>query len=108
MAELVWTGRFEADVQRIYEQLEERQPDAGDGFYRRLLFELQLLETFPQLGSSWNHTPVRRLLVERRRYAVLYTAESRGVLLHTLLDLHEDPIHLERIVRHITQGLRPS
>lgn len=50
MPELVWSGRFDADVQAIYEWLEEQREGRGDVFYRQLLTELDQLTQ--QLSSS--------------------------------------------------------
>ena len=105
MYELVWSGRFEADVQSIYEWLEERNDGAGDRFYRKLLSDLEQLKKYPWSGSRTENSNARRLLVIDGRYAAIHTVEYRGIILQTLFDQQQDPAIRIRIVRQITGGL---
>ena len=105
MHELVWSGRFEADVQSIYEWLEERNDGAGDRFYSRLLSDLEQLKKYPWSGSRTEDSNARQLLVIGERYAAIYTVEHRGVILQALFDQRQDPAVRIRIVRQITGGL---
>jgi len=96
MDDLVWTLAAECDVQAIYERVERREEGSGDMFYDELLKVLRLLEKFPQLGSSLQHRRVRRLLVYNRNYGLFYVPEKRGVILHALFDLRQDPELIRR------------
>lgn len=42
-----------------------------------------------------------------RNVGLIYRIESRGIVLHTLFDLREDPRHAERLLDELSRGLRP-
>ena len=105
MGELVWSDRFDAEVQSIYEWLEERNEGSGDEFYRSLLTELNQLVRHPWSGSRIKDSNARHLLVVGRWYAVIHTVEHRGIILQALFDQRRNPEVLARAVREITGGL---
>lgn len=105
MAELVWSDRFDADVQAIFEWLEERTEGSGDEFYRSLLVDLNLLARHPWSGSRIKNSNARHLLVVGRRYAAIHTVEHRGIILQTLFDQRRDPAVLALLIRQVTGGL---
>ena len=105
MAELVWSNRFDADVQAIYGWLEERNEGGGDECYANLLSDLNQLVRHPWSGSRIKNSNARHLLVVGRRYAAIHTVEDRGIILQTLFDQRRDPEILARLVREITGGL---
>ena len=105
MPELVWSDRFDSDVQKIYEWLEERTEGAGDGFYGNLLSDLNQLAAHPWSGSRIKNSNARHLLVVDRQYAAIHTVEHRGIILQTLFDQRRDPEILARLAREITGGL---
>lgn len=96
MDDLVWTLAAESDVQVIYGRLEQHEEGSGDMFYGELLKVIRLLGKFPHLGSSLQHRRVRRVLVYNRNYGLFYVSEKRGVILHALLDLRQDPELIRR------------
>jgi plasmid stabilization system protein ParE len=101
MKPLVWTQIIDADIQEIYERLEHRQEDAGDLFYRQLLKTVETLSEQPYLGKVVFGEHVRQMLVYRRKFGIFYTVESRGLILHRLLDLRQDPARIEHYLRQI-------
>ena len=105
MHELVWTGRFDTEVQRIYERCEDSRAGGGDRFYGDLLAHLRQLENHPQSGSRLKGTSLRHLLVINKRYGVIHRVEPRGVILHTIFDQRRDPAELARIIREITREI---
>lgn len=106
MRELVWLASFETDVQAEYERREELQPDAGDVFYVRLRADLGQLAYFPLSGARLEQTALRRLLVLRRRFAVIYVPEARRIMLHLLLDQVADPAFNARRIRSVMRRLK--
>ncbi|MEN3940241.1 type II toxin-antitoxin system RelE/ParE family toxin [Prosthecobacter sp. SYSU 5D2] len=96
MDDLVWTLAAENDVQAIYERLELREDGAGDLFYDEILKTVRLLQRFPLLGPGLEHRRLRRVLVYNRNYGLFYVSESRGVVLHALLDLRQAPEMIKR------------
>ncbi|GEP45261.1 type II toxin-antitoxin system RelE/ParE family toxin [Brevifollis gellanilyticus] len=99
--DVVWTLAVEADVQAIYEDYEQREEGAGDVFYADLLNCVQLLARHPLLGSSLKNRRLRRVLVYNRHFGLFYVPESRGVVLHALIDLRRDPEMLARRLRDL-------
>jgi len=96
MTEVVWTLGAEADVQAIYKRLESWEEGMGDRFYAEILACLRLLEAFPKIGPVVHQEKVRRVLVFNRNYGLFYVPESRGIVLHALLDLRIDPEDVRR------------
>jgi len=97
----VWTFGAEADVQRVYERFELLEEGAGDRFYTEVLSSVRLLEAFPHIGSVVHREKVRRVLVFNRHHGLFYTVEGRGVILHALLDLRQNPAAIMRRLREI-------
>ena len=104
MAEQVWTGRFDREVQNAFARFEERNEDAGVRFHERLCHELARLENFPRLMRV-GRAGLRRLSIATTYFCVIYRSEPRGIVLHALIDLRQDPESIERIIREITEGL---
>jgi plasmid stabilization system protein ParE len=88
---LVWTLGAEVDVQQLYERLEAWDEGSGDRFYAEVLTAVKMLETFPHIGPLVHRGKVRRVLVFNRHYGLYYVIENRGLILHALLDLRQDP-----------------
>ncbi len=97
----LWTFGGEADVQRIYERLESWEEGAGDRFYDEVLSSVEVLEAFPHIGPVVHRGKVRRVLVFNRHYGLFYVVESRGIVLHALLDLRQDPHTIMRRLRDV-------
>ena len=87
----VWTLGAEADAQRLYEQQENWEEGTGDHFFEEVLSSVQLLEAFPEIGPVVHRSNIRRVLVFNRHFGLFYAVESRGIILHALLDLRQDP-----------------
>ena len=94
--DVVWTLAAELDLQAIYEAKELQEEGAGDGFYAEVLRSTNLLARFPHLGSALIHRRLRRVLVYNRHYGLFYVPEARGLVLHALLDLRQDPQTIAR------------
>ena len=91
MNDAVWTLGAEADVQRIYERMELWEDGAGDRFYDEVLTAIRLLQEFPHIGPVVHRGDIRRVIVFNRNYGLFYRPEPRGIILHALLDLRQDP-----------------
>jgi plasmid stabilization system protein ParE len=101
MKEPVWTQKFDTDLQEIYQRLETWQEDAGDAFYIDVLETIETLCVHPFIGALVRGEHMRRILVHRRKFGIFYTVESRGLILHRLLDLRQDPDRIEYSLRQI-------
>ena len=60
-----------------------------------------MLEAFPHIGPLVHRGKVRRVLVFNRFYGLFYVVENRGLILHALLDLRQDPESVMRRLRGI-------
>ncbi len=87
----VWTLGAETDAQRLYEQQETREEGTGDHFYEEVLSSVRLLEVFPEVGPVVHRGKIRCVLVFKRHFGLFYVVERRGIILHALLDLRQNP-----------------
>ncbi len=97
-APVVILSGAETDVQRIYNRLTNYRDGAGEEFLDRLGGIFRLLEAFPELGLP-RQLGFRRILVPGHVYGVYYQIEARGVMVHAVADLRQDPAALEKILR---------
>src|SRR3954462_3600576 len=100
MREVVWTRGAEADLQSIYDKLEEFSPGTGDRFLELIDAAIELLRQFPEMARMFEE-PFRRLVVKDGRHGSFYTIEARGIILHAVADLRRDPEELRRRFRKI-------
>jgi plasmid stabilization system protein ParE len=96
MTGVVWTLGAEADVQAIYERLESWEEGTGDRFYSEVLTGVGLLTAFPRIGPIVHCDKVRRVLVFNRNFGLFYVPENRGIVIHALLDLRQNPKAIDR------------
>ncbi|MBB5033850.1 hypothetical protein [Prosthecobacter vanneervenii] len=66
-----------------------------------MLSSIRLLEVFPEIGPVVYRGNIRRVLVFRRHFGLFYVVEDRGIILHALLDLRQDPQSIMRRLRSI-------
>lgn len=97
-APVVILSGAEADVQRIYNRLTDYRDGAGEEFLDRLDGVVRLLESFPELGRP-RAMGFRRILVPGHVYGVFYQIETKGVMVHAVADLRQDPAWLEKTLR---------
>jgi plasmid stabilization system protein ParE len=67
----------------------------ADDFLEMVERALALLLVFPELGPVCLH-PFRRYLLRDRNLGIFHTFEGRGVFVHALCDLRQDPAQLRR------------
>jgi len=88
--EIVWTWAAEADLQRFFVEAEDLHEGRGIELLTQVETATALLAQFPRLAPSWRF-PVRRLLIKRRKLALFYVPESRGVIIIGVADIRRDP-----------------
>lgn len=90
--EIVWTSGAEADLQRLYEQMNDHHLVVSR-LYEPLDHVLSLLADFPSLGARVSGTRrVRRVLAGPKMcYGLFYVEEARRIMIHVLVDLRQDP-----------------
>jgi plasmid stabilization system protein ParE len=88
--EIVWTWAAEADLQRFFAEAEDIQEGRGVELLTQVETATALLAQFPRMASSWRF-PVRRLMIKRRKLALFYVPESRGIVIIGIADIRCDP-----------------
>ena len=88
----------ESDIQRIYNRLSNRRDGAGDDFMDQLGSVIRQLEAFPE-SAPQRMLGFRRALVPGYVHGVYYQIEPRGIMVHLLADLRQDPDMLQKTLR---------
>jgi plasmid stabilization system protein ParE len=105
--EIIWTLGAEQDLLLLYRQMEALSGDDDDlplRLLRRPLMQgLKLLSENPSLGRRLaQRSNVRRLLIGPDfRHGLFYVVETRGIIVHALLDLRQDPALILRRLKGI-------
>jgi plasmid stabilization system protein ParE len=95
--EIVWTSGAERDLLEIYQWLFESFSDDARLIDQALRVPLDsavgLLQHHPEAGASVRGSKGFRrwLLGPQRRYGLFYVVEKRGLIIHALIDLRQDP-----------------
>ena len=97
MKEIVWTAGAGRELQEIYEQAEDFQETRGGQLINEVQRMLALLSAQPEMGTSFEK-PTRKLLIARR-YGVIYSVESRGVVILAFVDMRRDLEPLRNRIR---------
>lgn len=95
---IVILGGAESDLQRIYGRLTSFRDGAGDEFMDCVEGVFRRLEDFPE-SSPLRRLGFRRALVPGYVYGIFYQIETRGIMVHAVADLRQDPEWLERTLR---------
>ncbi|MBB5034137.1 type II toxin-antitoxin system RelE/ParE family toxin [Prosthecobacter vanneervenii] len=80
----------ESDIQHIYNRLSDQRDGAGDDFMEQLGGVIRQLEIFPQ-SAPQRMLGFRRALVPGYVYGLYYQIEPRGIMVHLIADLRQDP-----------------
>ena len=97
MIDLIVLRRAEADVQRIYNRLEDFQTGRGEEFLRRIDLAFERLQHFPELGASY-HAGYRRLLLGQLPFGIFYRVEGNRLIIVTAASLRQDPSAIRAIL----------
>ena len=90
MREVIWVAGADADLQANFDFLEERQPGRGLRFLDEINDELACLREYPE-GRPKKPAPFRKQWIPDSPFAIFYTNEARGVIVHAILDLRQEP-----------------
>ena len=85
---------------RIFAQLEDYREGAGERFALSLDATLQNLRIHPELAPVFDH-PMRRLVVGATGYGLFYTVEQRGLIIHALVHLSQNPASIRAKIRRL-------
>ena len=99
-------ARADADFQRLYEVREDYSEGLGDRLQIEVVRVLDLMQVFPARWRMIHPAGFRRAMVGNT-LGLLYRIEPRGIVLHAIFDLREDPRRFERLLDELSRGLRP-
>ena len=85
---------------RIFAALDEVRVGAGERFTRVLDVTLQNLRRHPQMAPVFER-PMRRLVAGNSGYGLFYTVEARGIIVHALLHLSQNPEAIRERIREM-------
>lgn len=97
MIELIILLRAEADIQRIFNRLEDYQARRGEEFLRRLDFAFAQLQRFPELAPVY-YAGYRRLLLGQLPFGIFYRVEGNRLIIVTMASLKHDPATIRAIL----------
>jgi plasmid stabilization system protein ParE len=100
MREVVWTRGAEADLLDLYQRLDETNSESALRLLQLIDAAVELLRQFPEMARMYD-SPVRRLVIRDGRHGLFYTVEARGVILHAVADLRDNPEDLKRRFRRL-------
>lgn len=88
MIEVIVLPSVEANVQEHYNRLAERAGfSVADEWSEMLDDGLALLQEHPAIGPVYPPLrPLRRLVLDDERYALIYAIEGRRVMVHAVVD----------------------
>ena len=90
MREVLWLAGADDELQEIFNLLEARREGRGREFMKAVENELAWLRDFPESRPP-HLAPFRQRRVPDTPYGIFYTSEARGLIVHALLDLRQDP-----------------
>lgn len=97
MKEIIWTAGAGRELQEVYEHLEDARENSGVSLIEEVQRMLVLLSEQPHMGSYFEK-PTRKLLIAHR-YGIIYSPESRGVVILAFVDLRRDLQPLRNRIR---------
>ena len=99
-------ARADADFQRLYNVREDYSEGWGDRLQDEVVRVLDLMQVFPARWRMIHPAGFRRAIIGDT-LGLFYRIESRGIVLHAMFDLREDPRHFERLLDELSRDLRP-
>src|SRR5438105_801398 len=100
MPEIVWKRGAEDDLLSVHANLEEQRTGAGDRFTEKLDAVLENVRQAPRIAPLFD-SPMRRLVVGNTGYGLFYTVENRGIIVHALIHLSQNPMSIRAKIRRL-------
>jgi plasmid stabilization system protein ParE len=100
MPEIVWKQGAESDLLQIFADFEEYSEGAGRRFVQKLDFTLTNLRAHPEMAPMFEE-PVRRLVIGSTGYGLFYSVETRGIIVHALTHLSQNPETIRERIRRL-------
>ena len=100
MPEIIWKVGAQNDLLSIMTELDEFSSAAVNRLYRSIESGLEQLKSLPNLAPIYERQS-RRLVLGKTAYGLIYTVEARGIIIHTIAHLGQDPKALRERVRRL-------
>lgn len=105
--EIVWTAGAERDLLEIHQQLldalEEDPALAARVLEKPLESSLELIREYPAIAPKIRGSQrLRRALFgPGNHYGLFYSVENRGIIIHALLDLKQNPAWIRKRLQNL-------
>lgn len=102
LREVIWKSGAESDLQNLFAGLLDLlggdENAVSQLLERPLEDSLEVICRFPEIAPRVDsHTNLRRSIFGRaRRYGLFYSAETKRVIIHAVVDLRQDPEIISR------------
>jgi len=100
MPEIIWKQGAESDLLQIFSNLEDFSEGTGERFVRKLDSTLENLKIHPGIAPPFEG-PVRRLVIGSSGYGLFYSVETRGIIVHALVHLSQNPETIREKIRRL-------
>lgn len=100
MPEIVWKVGAEDDLLRVFSQLEDSSPGAGERFVLKLDHTLDHVRRNPEMAPVFE-PPARRLIVGTTGFGLFYSVDHRGIIVHALVHLSQSPASIREKIRRL-------
>ncbi len=100
--DVIWSAGAERDLLEIhqlwFDLLDQDDSRITEVLELPLHSALRLLAEHPEIGVKVRGAPAMRrwLMGPQRRYGLFYVVESRGIVIHAMLDLRQSPEHIRK------------
>jgi plasmid stabilization system protein ParE len=95
MSEVVMLQGADADLIELFNKYEDWLPGLGYRFDKDFCKACDLLAEHPEIAPKWR-SGFRRLLLRHWHLGMFYEVAGSRVFIHAILDLRQDPEHIER------------
>jgi plasmid stabilization system protein ParE len=100
MPEIIWKQGAENDLFQIFANLEGFSEGTGERLVRKLDSTLENLKVHPEIAPPFEG-PVRRLVIGSSGYGLFYSVETRGIIVHALIHLSQNPETIREKIRRL-------
>ncbi len=95
---MIWSARSLKDLDRAYDLLAERSPQAANRTVEAVLARVTQLEKFPESGpeeSGLSHRKKAHRYLVSDHHKIIYRIEKRSVLIVRVFDTRQNPKKLK-------------
>jgi addiction module RelE/StbE family toxin len=95
-AKIVWSKNALQDLENVKKYLEQNwPPKVLISFLDKLITQLKLLETFPELGRASSAFSNRRRIVITKHNLLVYSLQNEEIVIEAIWDTRQNDIELK-------------